>query len=400
MTDSARRQHCKTDVLIVGGGIAGLWLLARLRTAGFGALLLESDRLGQGQTRFAQGIIHGGTKYSLQGALSDSAKAVAAMPARWRSCLQDGGELDLGAVQVLSQRHYLWANDSLTERMTGFLASRAMRARTESLRGEQRPAVFQHPDFHGQVYGLDEPVIDTVSLVRALAAPRQERTLRVRWPAHMHVSLEDGVQVRLEDEHAGQLELRANWLVNCAGAGNHAMLESLGRHQPVMQRRPLHMVLARGALPPVYAHCLGRSANPRITITTHPHSSGDAIWYLGGQLAEDGVARSTPEQIEAAQTELAALLPWVEQQALRWQAFTVDRAEPRQTDGSRPASAFVAQDGPLITAWPVKLALTPLLADRVLALVRGRGARTDLDALPEWPRPEVAPAPWEEMQWN
>ena len=64
------------DAVIVGGGIAGLWTLARLRAEGFNAVLLEDEALGAGQTRYAQGIIHGGTKYALTGKLTASSEAV------------------------------------------------------------------------------------------------------------------------------------------------------------------------------------------------------------------------------------------------------------------------------------------------------------------------------------
>ena len=37
----------KVDVLIVGGGIAGLWLLAELRAKGY-QVILASDELGKG----------------------------------------------------------------------------------------------------------------------------------------------------------------------------------------------------------------------------------------------------------------------------------------------------------------------------------------------------------------
>ena len=37
------------DIVILGGGIAGLWLLNRLRNAGYAAVLLESTALGTGQ---------------------------------------------------------------------------------------------------------------------------------------------------------------------------------------------------------------------------------------------------------------------------------------------------------------------------------------------------------------
>ena len=40
------------DALIIGGGIAGLWTLRRLRDEGYNAVLLEDEVLGAGQTRY------------------------------------------------------------------------------------------------------------------------------------------------------------------------------------------------------------------------------------------------------------------------------------------------------------------------------------------------------------
>ena len=60
----------KVDQLIVGGGIAGLWLQARLRQLGYASLLVENASLGGGQSVKSQGIIHGGAKYALHGALT------------------------------------------------------------------------------------------------------------------------------------------------------------------------------------------------------------------------------------------------------------------------------------------------------------------------------------------
>ena len=64
------------DILIFGGGIAGLWTLARLRKEGYSCLLLESNSLGAGQTIASQGIIHGGIKYALTGQASAASKAL------------------------------------------------------------------------------------------------------------------------------------------------------------------------------------------------------------------------------------------------------------------------------------------------------------------------------------
>ena len=51
-----------TDIIIFGGGIAGLWLLNRLHNEGYQAILLETEALGGSQTIASQGIIHGGLK--------------------------------------------------------------------------------------------------------------------------------------------------------------------------------------------------------------------------------------------------------------------------------------------------------------------------------------------------
>ncbi|MDH3355689.1 MAG: FAD-dependent oxidoreductase, partial [Chromatiales bacterium] len=108
-----------SDVVILGGGVAGLWTLNRLRQMGYKSILIESSKLGTGQTRYAQGIIHGGTKYALSGQMNASAQAVAEMPTRWRACLNGDGEIDLSGVKILSSHQYLWSTQKVTSRMAG-----------------------------------------------------------------------------------------------------------------------------------------------------------------------------------------------------------------------------------------------------------------------------------------
>ena len=128
-----------TDVLIVGGGVAGLWLNARLRREGFSTLLLERDTLGGGQSVKSQGIIHGGAKYALHGALTGASEAIADMPRRWREALDGQGELDLAGVRLLSEAHYLWSPGTLAGNLTSFFASKAVRGRVDQVKGEALP---------------------------------------------------------------------------------------------------------------------------------------------------------------------------------------------------------------------------------------------------------------------
>src|SRR5438445_5157476 len=156
----------ETDIAIIGGGITGLWLLNRLREQGFSAILLESATLGGEQTHKAQGIIHGGMKYALQGSLTAASDAISRMPEVWQSCLSGVGSIDLRDVPVLSTHQYLWTTSALSSKLAGFFASVALKGDVKSLKRAEFPAIFQNPQFKGQLYSLDEMVIDVHALIR------------------------------------------------------------------------------------------------------------------------------------------------------------------------------------------------------------------------------------------
>lgn len=387
-------QALSTDVLIVGGGIAGLWLNARLRRTGYATLLVERASLGGGQTVKSQGIIHGGAKYALHGALSGASEAIADMPRRWRAALAGSGELDLSGVRLLSEAHYLWSPGTLAGNLAGFFASKAVRSRVDPVRGDDLPAALQHPAFKGRVYRLNELVVDVPSLIGRLAELAGDGLLAAREIVPLH---EGGELVGLLVDGRA---VRARRIVLCAGQGNAGLLAALGLDRPAMQTRPLHMVmLAAPTLKPLYAHCLGGGPKPRLTVTSHPAADGQWVWYLGGELAEaEGVARDASQQIAQARRELGELLPWVDLGEARWATLRVDRAEPAQSGLTRPDNAFLAEQGRLLVGWPTKLALAPDLADRVFANLERDAIRpSGQPPLPDLPRPPQALPAWEEL---
>ncbi|MDH4611884.1 FAD-dependent oxidoreductase [Pseudomonas sp. BN102] len=387
-------ESLSTDVLILGGGIAGLWLNARLRKQGFATLLVENASLGGGQSVKSQGIIHGGAKYALHGALTGASEAIAEMPRRWREALAGQGELDLTGVRLLSDAHYLWSPGTLAGNLTSFFASKAVRGRVDQVKGDDLPPALQHPKFKGKVYRLAELVLDVPSLIARLADLAGDGLLAAR---EVEPLQEDGRLIGLRIDGR---EVRAQRIVLSAGAGNQALLEALGLSQPAMQCRPLHMVMLKApSLKPLYAHCLGGGPKPRITVTSHPAADGQWVWYLGGDLAEaDGVARNEAEQIAAAEQELRQLLPWIDLSAAQWATLRVDRAEPAQSGLVRPDNAFLSEQGALLVGWPTKLALAPDFADRVLAAFERDGLRPAAHPpLPHLPRPPVAQPVWEEL---
>ena len=386
------------DVLLIGGGIAGLWTLARLQQVGYKSVLLESQKLGAGQTRYAQGIIHGGTKYALTGKLTASSEAVADMPARWRACYEGGGELDLTQAELISDAHYLWSTTSLTSRISGFFASKVMRSRSSELDKQSLPSLFRHKDFKGQIYRLDEPVFNTLSVIRALAEPRKESILPIDQESIQHLDH----QLVVRSQQGKDYLFSYKKIIFIAGEGNEFLLSRFGYDNPVMQRRPLKMVVMRGAAEKplvhmVYAHCLGASVNPRITITSHRDLQGNIVWYMGGQLAEEGVGKTDEALIDTARKELSELIPWLETKNAQWGVLDINRAEIKKPGSTRPDSFSIESTGSVITAWPTKLALAPALADALLAIIDESRLVPDSDlSLPAWPFAEYARFPWDE----
>jgi glycine/D-amino acid oxidase-like deaminating enzyme len=387
------------DIAIIGGGIAGLWLLARLRKRGYSVLLIESERLGDGQTICSQGIIHGGTKYSLRGHLSESAQMLSEMPALWRRCLHGEGEVDLRG-SLLVEHQYLLATRAPRSWLAALMASKLMPDRMEKVAATNEkdyPPVLRQGPFKGTVYRLDEPIVDVASVLAALAEQNREVMVRCQGPA---VPSADGA-ITLRHPKDPPLVIRPVCTVFAAGAGNS------GLPWVAQQVRPLHMVLVRGSGLPgsLFGHFVGKSDMPRLTITTHCDANGELVWYLGGQLAEEGVKRNRQEQIRVTKRELGALLPWVDCSRLQFASFMIKRVEPQQPGGRRPVGPGVFRDGRMLVIWPTKLALAPLLAEQVeqvLPSLNIRPKRADLPLLKNWPRPEVAIYPWnrEEMQWS
>ena len=392
------KKQLNVDVVIFGGGVAGLWLLARLRQAGYQTLLLENKSLGAGQTRYSQGIIHGGTKYALTGKLTASSESIFSMPKIWRDCLQGKGEVDLSSATILSEHQYMWSTPSLMSRLSGFFASRVVRGRMLAVKKDKYPAAFQNKKFKGKVYQLDEPVLDAASVIKALAAPHLNNIMQIK-------SIADFSENKFNVEAAdGKIwNVKAEKIILSAGKGNAALLNGMGHTVPEMQLRPLQMVMVRGELPEkLYAHCLGASVNPRITITSGEDSKGNIVWYLGGQLAEDGVNRTAEEQISKAKKELQSLMPWLNFSVMQWATLNIDRAEPKQKEGQRPATSFFFEENNIITTWPTKLALAPNLANDVLEQFEKQNiTKSDAVEMPKFSNASIADLPWqEEHRWQ
>jgi glycerol-3-phosphate dehydrogenase len=385
------------DVLIFGGGAAGLWLLDTLSLRGARVLLVEIGRLGSGQTIAAQGIIHGGLKYTLQGGLTPSAVQIREMPERWRECLAGRSQTDLRGTRVRSPHCYLWRTDSFASRLGMMGARVGLNVTPQLLDDEDRPAVLARCP--GPVARLDEPVIAPESFVEALFSKHRSRVLQVRsdrtdWDLDSRRNVRS---VRLSHPSCDRdLTLKPRHVVLAAGKGNADLRRQVELSDTAMQCRALHMVLVRGRLPELNGHCVDGAAT-RVTITSDRDATGRTVWQVGGQVAEVGVSLDERTLVRRAKSEIEATIPGIELNGAEWSTYRVDRAEGATQNGKRPETVQVVHEGNVLTAWPTKLALAPLLADRIAEALPdfGTDATVDWAAPVDWPRPQVAQPPWE-----
>jgi glycerol-3-phosphate dehydrogenase len=393
------------DLIIFGGGIAGLWTLSEATRLGFRAVLLEAFELGSGQTIASQGIIHGGLKYTLQGMMTGSARGIREMPLIWRKSLAGEQTPDLSQTEIRSPHCYLWRTESLSSRLGMFGAKMGLRVAPRTLTDDETPSVLKACP--GSIGVMEEQVISPYSLIANLAQAHADRIFKYD-PEQLTFDTDASgniTAVQLQTAGASKLTITTRSVLLTAGSGNaqlhkQARPESAALTTPFMQKRPLHMVLVRGDLPPFNGHCVDGSKT-RVTITSDTDSQGRTVWQLGGQIAEQGVGKPRHELMAHAARELAAVMPGINLHGLEWNSYQVDRAEGATKSGLRPETPQLVPEGNLITAWPTKLALAPQLAEDVFACLKKQGVAPSLSAtdwlepLQQLPQPEVALPPWE-----
>lgn len=395
-------QEIYLDLAIIGGGVAGLWLANRAKREGFSVALFESNALGSEQTLASQGMIHGGMKYTLAGALTGASEAIADMPRYWRACLCGEGDVDLRHTRILSDHFFMWSGDDLGSKITSFFASKITRGRVDAVPRDRRPPLLRHNDFTGSLYRLEDLVIDTPSLIANLTYNLEGCCYHIDWQrSQLQQDASGSISLHITTDN-GELLIHAQRFIFTAGKGNAQLLAQLGFNEPAMQLRPLQQVMLKHHHPfDFYGHCLGRETTPRLTISSHRLPDGGHVWYLGGGLAEKGANLDAETLIARAQEELTDLIPWINLTEAEWACLPVDRAEPLQLNFARPENAFV---GPvtgasnLLVGWPTKLTLAPNLANQALTLI------ADDKLIPTYSQPSLlhylpfaqqAKTPWE-----
>jgi glycine/D-amino acid oxidase-like deaminating enzyme len=395
------RDSAEIDVAVLGGGIAGLWVLNRLRRLGFDALLFEKAALGSGQTLASQGIIHSGVKYAFDNVVRPQTQSLSSMPKIWMDCIAGTGEVDLRGADVLANNQLIFTTGGLTSQIASTVASRALRSAVHALERDEFPEIFHTSEFQGKVFRLQEPVLATKSLLAILCD--RAATMGGGHPVALRARVkelrrQDASVAEIVFDDAQETRVRPRACVFTSGQGNEWFAEQLGLDKnKITQRRPLRMFLARGLPYRVYAHWLVPEYQPRVTITTHDWN-GEPVWYIGGGVSEKAVGRSDAEALRMAHAEMAGVFPWLDWKRVQWAIHDVNRAEP-SANKLLPGGATIRAVGNAALAWPTKLALAPALADQVLRWLEEQNISPSNKStqLPLAPA-EPGKYPWEEVR--
>ena len=375
------------DIIIFGGGIAGLFIANRLRCAGYNLILVEKDKLGGVQTLASQGMIHGGQKYTLQGKVTAQAASIAAMPQRWDACFEGKGEINLSDVKFLNDTQVMFPAGSILSGLTVFAAAKAVNGKTKKLPRKSFPTVLQR----GPVYEMQEKVLETKSLVAALAKNLQGRIFK----GEAAEILPDG-QVAIDGN-----KFQARAIIFAAGTGNETALSLLNIAKQYTQRRPLRQVMVKPMPQALYGHGIVGKPKPRVTITSHPDGTGSYIWYLGGNVAEEGAKLTEAETLAFAKKEMQDIFPEIDWEQKEWASWYGERAEALDPTGQLPPGPCLQQRGKVLLAWPTKLTFVPALSDSILNWL----SQSKITPSPETPPPslpsvEIGSYPWESATWH
>ncbi len=395
--------HLNLDVLILGGGIMGLWLAHELHEGNHRFALLERNELGGDQTCHSHVYLHQGYIYNELGL----AARLRSVTAKWKEWLRPRPHLVRSGVSYFGFRspadyedkRALWDDPALALQCQPIAKSEWPLALAPStVRSSGVRVLVSTP----------EQSLDGHLLVKELAGEFPDSIFRIDGLDRIEVT-PAGVVGIARNASCGDLRFRARYLILAGGAGNWPLIarffpdEFAGRACP-QQIRKANMLVLRGKksdLPPVTG-VFGSFGG--LFIVSRELGSENA-WlvsdYRSPLAGEDGVGDSYgPTQWVPAVIEyLHDLAPAVMDRAskLRWGIYEAPKAEGA-ADGKLPEEERItAVARGAWAVWPTKLTLAPQASEvllRNMDLKRGATPTRVRPVVNSFERPGVAPERW------
>lgn len=390
----------RNDVLIIGGGVQGLWLLNDLRSEGYSAFLLERRELGGEQTCHSHVYLHKGHLYR-ETAL---AKRLTEVNLRWDAWLSRNrprrgvlpsyfGFQNPGDAQ---ERTHLWDQAGLTYRLV---------SQPPALRGGKVRITYQSPEI----------CLDGESLVRKLSRGMMPFITRIDEVESVQMESNTGTveQVEARTPAGVRLIFRPQALVLAAGAGNQSLLNlATGGRQPLMGRlsgvqqlRKAYMLIVcgnKGRLKPLTGvfqmgglFIVSRQIGEK-TVWLVSDDRSSSLFFNEDWMLYDG--REWLPRVIASLRQLAPKY-FRYPQRLEWGLYEAPKAEGRAS-GFLPTEERIEQFKlkNLWAVWPTKLTLAPTVSQEVVSQIRKIIRRPGSKVSKAWAAahmaPKVAPERW------
>ncbi len=375
------------DIVMFGAGIAGLWAFHRLKTMGYDVVLFEVSSIGGGQTIASQGIIHSGLKFSIAGKINNLAKSISAMPERWRAALNGTGEIDLSATTINATSQQMLIPKGFMGDLTNIIARKALGNNVQSLPREQWSNDLKNSGFNGSIVNMGELVLDVPSLIRALAQPYKDSIRKI--------TREQAVK---PFKFLSNNNITAKYIIFTSAGCNEKIAKNNNHDKGLKtQKRPLMQGIMSNAPFPLYAHFIGKTDKPVVSITTHKMNDGVLIWYLGGSVAERKTDSNPEEVYIAAKKAFKNYIPNIDFSNVQWSVLPINRIEGKSNTNSwMPDTPTIHHVDNVLYCWPTKLTFAPMLSDMIFKNLGKAGITpsnkvSDFSFLPEV---EYAKTPW------
>jgi hypothetical protein len=334
-------------------------------------------------------------KYALLGQVNETAQRIAEISREWLAAIAGQGEIDLRGTAINAPCQYLLVPSTLFGNLAGAMGHMVFGDHIRNVPESEWPDAARQMGFRGQMVAMHEPGIDVASVIQ------QFQKLLAGCCYHYdphNVSLMRTPDGGVAEFHVGDLVIAPRQILCAAARGNQWLAGLLGI-QAQCQTRPLKMVFAKGDLPNAYWHAVGASPKPIFTISSHRAAAGEAVWYIGGGVAEDGVGQTDAALFAATQKAIKKFLPKLNLDGLQWASLPIDRIEGLDPRGHLPERPSYQRIGNVTLGWVNKLTFAPLMAREVLADLQPQAGAVTGAPL-SLPPAVIAQNPWDKVTWT
>lgn len=389
----------RTDVLIAGGGIAGMLIATRIAELGYRCVLVEPKALAAEQSGHSHGYVHRGYIYlRAEGGLVDELRTARE---KWDDFISNPSPVapcsDYSVIGFENPEVARYASETWSA--AGLPVNRIARAGWPSpLTGSPLTVAYR----------TAEQSFDFTSVISNLRARLRQSHTVLGSVTRIYLRGKTCTGVELSSQGRTH-RVNARYIVLAAGTGISSILENtLGRFQSVPNVRTSYMLVIRGkALRPLSAIL---PENRFYGLFMVSRSRGDeTAWLVSNYLSYGGICgvtgTSAKTWVQATLRVLDGMFPFLNEGELQWGIYAAPKAEFRRDPERMPEGKVIEHLGltNVSAVWPTKLTLGPVIAAELVGRIvdKLRDPTRAESRVPRWfhgGNMQVAPERWSRTQ--